>query len=122
MRTYRFGAILCSVMIAMVPVAAIAQANHNSARSNKNTVAAPTGEAVSEDGSGDQPSAGRKGYQYYQAQSDLPAGAIKPASGNEDQAELEPSTSVRVADADRLGEADSNIGRPKPKPSVTPNK
>ena len=78
MRTYRFGAILCSVMIATVPVAAIAQANHNSARSNKNTVAAPTGEAVSEDGSGDKPSAGRKGYQYYQAKSDLPAGAIKP--------------------------------------------
>lgn len=123
MRTYRFGAVLCSVMIGTVPAAAIAQANHNSARSNKNTVAAPAGEVASEDGSGEQPSAGRKGYQYYQAQSDLPAGVTKPASGDEGQAVLqEAPASGRVADADTPAEADINTSRSNTKSSATPDK
>lgn len=123
MRTYRFVAFLCSVMIGTMPLAAIAQANHNSARSNKSTVAAPAGEVVSEDGSSEQPSAGRKGYQYYQAQSDLSVGVTKPASGDENKAELdEAPASVRAADADSPAEADRRTSRSKPKLSVTPNK
>lgn len=123
MPTYRFGAILCSVMIGTMPLVAIAQANHNTARSNKSTVATPAGEVVAEDGSGEQPSAGRKGYQYYQAQSDLSAGVTKPASGDEGQAVLqEAPASGRVADADTPAEVDINTSPSKPKSSVTPNK
>lgn len=123
MRTYRFGAVLCSVMIGTVPLAAIAQANHNSARSNKNTVATPAGEVVAEDGSGEQPSAGRKGYQYYQAQSDLSAGPTKPASGDEELAVLQESpASGRAADADKPAEADINASRSNTRSSSTPDK
>lgn len=107
MLTYRFGAILCSVMIATVTVDAIAQANYNSASSNKSTVAAHAGEVVTDHGRSDQPSASRNGPDYLQAQSDLSAGVSKPASGDEGQAELEASTSVRVADADSPTEADT---------------
>lgn len=108
MLSYRYMTFLCSVMIGTVPLAAIAQANHNSACSNKNTVGAPAGEVVSEDENSEQPSAGRKGYQHYQAQSDMSAGVTKPASGDEDQAVLqEAPASAPAADADAPAEGNT---------------
>jgi hypothetical protein len=124
MRYFRPAAAMCAVLIGAMPVAAFAQANHNTARSNKNTVAAPAEETAPEPGTGDErpagapepdgsappvvkanhntarsnkntvaapagdvaadvgnggePNARKKGYEYYQAQSDSAAVAVAP--------------------------------------------
>lgn len=43
MRNKPLTATLCTVLIGSLPAVAVAQANHNTARSNKSTVAAPSG-------------------------------------------------------------------------------
>ena len=56
----------------------IAKANHNTARSNKNTVAAPNGDVATGVGARGEANARKKGYEYYQARSDLDAPAAGP--------------------------------------------
>lgn len=55
-----------------------AKANINTSRSNSKGIAAPSGDAVSAEGSGGDQAAGRKGYDYYQAQSDHTASVAEP--------------------------------------------
>ncbi len=78
MRKFHSAAAICALLIGAMPVVATAQANHNTARSNKSTVAAPAGDTGPAVGSGEEQRAGRKGYDHYQAQSDLAAGVAEP--------------------------------------------
>ena len=76
-RRYRATAI-CALLISAVPVVAVAQANINTSRSNTKGSAAPSGDGVSAEGSGGDQAAGRKGYEYYQAQSDHTGSVTEP--------------------------------------------
>lgn len=79
MRKFHSTAAICALLIGAMPVVATAQANINTSRSNTKGSVAPTGDAVTADGSGEEQRAGRKGYDYYQAQSDTSAVAAEPA-------------------------------------------
>ena len=71
MRNFHSAAAICVMLTGAMPVVAAAQANHNTARSNKSTVAAPAENAAPDEGSGEELRAGKKGYDYYQARSDM---------------------------------------------------
>lgn len=82
MRKLHSVAAICTMLIGTMPVVASAQANHNTARSNKSTVAAPAEDAVPAENAGEAQRAGRKGYDHYQAQSDMaPVSAGSASSG-----------------------------------------
>jgi hypothetical protein len=73
------------------------KANHNTARSNKNTVAAPgKGESV------DKPESSKKGYDYYQSKSDLnssnPATSITKAQDHNSSRSNKTASSVDTND------------------------
>jgi hypothetical protein len=83
MRNFRSTVSAFAMLLGAMPVVATAQANHNTARSNKNTVAAPAGDTGPAVGSGEEQLAGRKGYDRYQAQSDLAAVVAEPGGTGE---------------------------------------
>lgn len=83
MRNFRSTVSAFAMLLGAMPVVATAQANHNTARSNKNTVAAPAGDTGPAVGSGEEQLAGRKGYDRYQAQSDLAAVVAEPGGAGE---------------------------------------
>jgi len=122
MRKFHSMAIACAVLIGSNPVVAAAQANHNTARSNKNTVAAPAGEVSSAGASGEQKRSSRKGYQYFKARSDMSAEVVAPASnGQGPGASSKDTAPVSGTGAGGAAEANINTSRSNTKGSAAPD-
>jgi hypothetical protein len=84
MRKLHSAAAICALLLGAMAVVAAAQANINTSRSNiKGSVAAPADEAVPTEGTGEEQRVGRKGYDHYQARSDMASAAAGTVGSGE---------------------------------------
>jgi hypothetical protein len=128
MRNFRKMAAICAMLLGAMPLVAAAQANHNTARSNKNTVAAPAEDAVPADASGEEQRAGKRGYDYYKAQSDTaaviagPVGSGQPTSEGSQVKRTVPKQTQGATFGERVNAGlnkSGNAGTPGPASSET---
>jgi hypothetical protein len=112
MRDKRLMAMACAVLIGTIPAAAAAQANHNTARSNKSTVAAPAEETSPAGNSEAQQTSGKKGYDYYKSQSDMAAGVTGPTdTGQNVEGAGKDAAVAPGANSDEAAQANINTSR-----------
>ena len=87
MREFRSTAAVCALLLGALPFVASAQANHNTARSNKNTVAAPAGETGPADGNAKAAQANHNTARSNKNTVAAPSGDTAPAGGSGEAAQ-----------------------------------